>query len=305
MATLKKTVLAVFLGGIAFGQQTGNSTECLEAVSGSGCQLRWVIQASSATAKSGVSTGSATPSLLAFLDYQWRAPYAPRSPASAQTFADCFTAHLIFRTGYTQSMIATRVLPAAASGSASSTVTALLQPAFETGAASTMGWTIGRNGQGGVFAELGFGARASFDDLIPSNQIVENGGGTALVDLSANNPQTLVGLYEATAHFHVSSWNHNQPAPSSGAYANVSDLLTIEAGYQDNSGLAQLIPASPQTNTRIRFLGRVSLNPEIPNSSHTQLTLGMEFSGGLNGGPKIVQIFAGTNLNPAKIFSAH
>jgi hypothetical protein len=301
---LFKTLGVALLGGAtALAQQAGNSTECLEALASGGCQLRWELQVSSATAKSGTSSGvnsnTTTPSLLAVLDSQYRAPRGPSKAGGEQTLADCFTAHLRFESGYSQSIVATRVQSLAGSGS---TVTPLPQPAFEAGAASTVGWSIGRNGQGGIFAELGFGARAAFDDLLPANQIIQNGG-SSWIDLSGNNPQNLAGLYEATAHFSISSWNHNQPAQASGSYSNVSNLLRLEAGYQDNSGLQQLIPGSPQIETRIRFVGRLWLSPELPNSSHTKVTLGLEYSGGLNGGPKIVQIFAGTNLNPAKIFS--
>jgi hypothetical protein len=28
----------------------------------------------------------------------------------------------------------------------------------------------------------------------------------------------------------------------------------------------------------------------------------MEYSGGINGGPHVIQLFFGTNLNPAKLF---
>lgn len=291
MGFLKAAALGAFFACPVLPQQRASQTECLEALPSSGCQLRWEFQISEGNSKAGTNAGAATPNLLAVLDYQWRAPQVPAG-GKLQTLAGCFTAHLIFKTGYTQSMVATRILPAQ-TASGAPTVAPLPQPAFESGAASTFGWTMGRNGQGGVFAEFGFGARASFDDLISANQAVQNQGSASLS-----------GLYEATAHFNISSWNHNQPAGASGAYSNVSNLLAIEAGYQDNSGLAQLIPASPQINTRVRFVGRMLLSPELPNSSHTKLTLGMEFSGGINGGEKIVQIFAGTNLNPAKIFSA-
>ncbi len=299
MGFFKALPLALLLGSAAIAQQAGTSTECLEALSSGNCQLRWEFQVSSATAKSAANANTTAPNLLAILDYQYRAPQAPPITRGRQTLADCFTAHLRFESGYTQSIVATRVQPV--SGSVQ-TVTPLPQPAFEAGAASTIGWSIGRNGQGGVFAELGFGARAAFDDLLPANQVVQSGG-LPWIDLSVNNPQNLAGFYEATAHFNISSWNHNQPAQASGAYSNVSNLLSMEAGYQDNSGLQQLIPGNPQIDTRIRFVGRLSLSPELPNSSHTKVTLGIEYSGGLNGGPKIVQIFAGTNLNPAKIFS--
>jgi hypothetical protein len=79
-------------------------------------------------------------------------------------------------------------------------------------------------------------------------------------------------------------------------------LLVFEGGYQNNRGLQQLVATSPQTDTRNRYVARFYVNPEIITSNHTQLTMGIEYSGGINGGPHVVQLFFGTNLNPTKLF---
>jgi hypothetical protein len=165
-------------------------------------------------------------------------------------------------------------------------------------AGGTFGWTVGIGDTS--FAEFGLGARGSFQDLIASNQVVQSNGLT-YIDLSSNNPRNVIGLYEATARFKIASWGQKS-ATTTGSYHNTSDLLVIEAGYQNNSGLQQLIANSPQTNTRNRFVGRFYIYPPVSASTKTKLAVGMEYSGGINGGPKIVQLFIGTNLNPSKLF---
>jgi hypothetical protein len=175
------------------------------------------------------------------------------------------------------------------------------QQAFVAEGAATFGWSFGRNGSG-VFSEFGIGARGSLQDLTSQNQVIQNTGLT-YINLSSNNPQNVISLYEGTAHFKVSQWKHDK-APTKGERGeNVSNLFVIEGGFQNNSGLQQLITSSPQTNTRDRIVGRFSLTPELPGANHTTLTLGMEYSRGINGGPKIVQLFVGTNVNPAKLFA--
>ncbi len=283
-------------------------TECLEALQAGGCQLRWEFEITGVLGKSTQSNSTATPNILAILDYQWRAPHDPRirkhEPAAQPTMLDRFVTHLVLKSGYTQAATAGKLQSVGNAQLAANppTSAAVNQPAFEIEAGGTLGWTIGRDGQGGIFSELGFGARGAFQDLLPSNQVYQSGGLT-YIDLSSNNPQTVIGLYEVTAHFKLAQWNHNQPASAAGAYRNVSNLLTVEAGYQNNSGLQQLIAANPSIATRNRFVGRFYINPELPNAGHTKITIGMEYSGGLDGGPKVVQIFFGTNLNPGKLFS--
>jgi hypothetical protein len=303
--------LTLCFGIVALAQNPPSAdtrTECLEALQTGGCQLRWEFEITGVLGKSTPTNSTATPNILAILDYQWRAPQDPRfrkhDSAAQPTMLDRFATHLILKAGYTQAATAGKVqLVASPSTPCPTACTAAVnQPAFEIEAGGTLGWTIGRNGQGGIFSELGLGVRGAFQDLLPSNQVYQSGGLT-YIDLSSNNPQTVIGLYEATAHFKLAQWNHNQPASAAGAYRNVSNLLTVEAGYQNNSGLQQLIAANPSIATRNRFVGRFYLNPELPNAGHTKITIGMEYSGGLAGGPKVVQLFFGTNLNPGKLFS--
>jgi hypothetical protein len=249
--------------------------------------------------------------------------------AAKPTVSDRFAAHLYFKGGYTQVVAGHNVQQssnangtgntgnsstsqAACNGTAptasmSSTATAATpactlatpQQAFVAEAGGTLGWTMGIGGAS--FAEAGFGARGSFQDLVPGNQVVQSGGLT-YIDLSSNNPKNVIGLYEATARFRIATVGQ-RAATADGSYHNTSNLLVIEAGYQNNSGLQQLIPSSPQTNTRNRFVGRFYIYPPVSQSTQTKLALGVEYSGGINGGPKVVQLFLGTNLNPGKLFS--
>ena len=74
----------------------------------------------------------------------------------------------------------------------------------------------------------------------------------------------------------------------------------IEAGYQNNSGLMHLIPNS-SVNTRNRFVGRFYAYPEIDSKTHTKVLFGLEYNGGINGGPRDIKIFYGFNLDPSKL----
>jgi hypothetical protein len=252
------------------------------------------------------------------------------------SLTDHLATHLFFESGYTQVLTGTKLQPtnSSATPSAGNTPTssamcptassgtnsnagsnsnsgsnpstpsmctaATQQQAFVANAGASLGWAIGRNGKGGVFTDIGFAARGSFQYLIPSNQLVQGTNGLSYIDFSSVNPKDVVGIYEATAHFKVSQINHDQPASSNGNYHNVSNVLTIEAGYQNNSGL-QHLAGNPNTSTRDRFVGRFYINPEIPDANHTTATVGMEYSSGLNGGAHTVQIFIGGNLNPLKL----
>jgi hypothetical protein len=319
---------------------TGVSTnQCLESLQSSGCMLRWEVDASAVTGSTSQTNNTTTPNILFKLDYQVASPKDPkttRGPQIAslrqgtpqdiseatklakQNLADRFATHLIFKTGYTQVPVATKVQPTgtAAPGTAPTTTTscpgmasasmanctaATPQQAFVADAAVRIGWNFGRDGQG-TFSEIGFAARGSFQDIIPANQVIQSGG-LSYVDLSSANLRNSVGLYEGTFHFRLGQAGHDTPAGTNGKYHNVSDLLVIEAGYQNNSGLQQLIPSSPQTSTRNRFVGRFYAYPELPGPTHTKILVGMEYSGGIDGGPKVIQLFWGTNLNPAKLLN--
>jgi hypothetical protein len=267
---------------------------------------------------------------------------APGKQGNGNQGKSNFMAHAVFTTGYTQvpattnlqtsttsggtaSPSAAVVAPRAASSSGGSTTqqctsssssapsssasgstgtctSATQQQAFIADLKITAGWTAGQNGQG-VFSEFGFGARGSIQDLIQANQIVQNGS-IQYVDLSAANLKNTSAIYEAVGRYRLSSIGHDAPASSSGKYNhNASDLLLIEAGYQNNSAL-QGLAANPATSTRSRFVLRFSAYPEIPGTNHTKALVGFEYSGGINGGARVMQLFFGGNLNLPKLFQS-
>jgi len=224
---------------------------------------------------------------------------------------DHLVGHANFQTGYTQVVAATQVqsttssggsaasCPGGSSSSTSTCMAAIPQQAFVAELGATLGWTTGAKGQS-ILGEFGFGARGSFEYLIPANKVVQSGGLT-YIDLSSANPQNAVGFYEATGHFKLMQLGHNKTLPDASTQ-NASNLLVFEGGYQNNRGLQGLMPGNPQLDTRNRYVARFYVNPEISSTNHTQITIGMEYSGGINGGPHVVQLFFGTNLNPAKLF---
>ncbi len=257
--------LALFCVAFSAQAQTAPIT-CLESLQSTGCMLRWEIDASTVTGSSSQLNSRTTPNVLFKLDYQWAKG------------ADRFVSHLIFKTGYTQVPIASKIQPTE-SALLPAITAAVPQQAFEVEAGGTFGWTIGPS------VEFGGGVRGAFQDIIQSNQIVERGG-ASYVDLSSANLTNAAGLYEATAHFKLSSIGH--------AGGNVSNLLVMEAGYQNNSGLGPL--------ARNRLVGRFYAYPEISSTNHTKILVGLEYSAGIHGGPKIIQVFLGTSLNPVKLF---
>jgi hypothetical protein len=294
---------------------TGVATSvCLEALQAGGCELRWELDATSVTGSSGQTGNSTTPNIMVKLDYQWHPPRnRPQKAAIGQgnSRKDHIAVHADIRTGYTQVVASTKVQQTSTSatagtpttcpgGSSSSTSTcnaAVPRQAYVAEAGAKVGWSTGVNGEG-TFAELGLGARGSFEYLIPSDKIVQSGGLT-YIDLSSANPQNAVGFYEATGHFRLSQIGHNRTLATAKTQ-NVSNLLVFEAGYQNNRGLQGLSTNSP-ANTRNRYVARFYVNPELPGTNHTQLAIGVEYSGGIDGGPHVVQLFFGTNVNPAKL----
>jgi hypothetical protein len=232
------------------------------------------------------------------------------------SWTDHLEGHLEFKTGYTQAVTATKVQPASGSTgattscpggtstSSTSCTSAIPQQAYVAELSTRIGWNTGVQDQG-VFGEFGLGARGSFQYLIPTNKITQSGG-LNYIDLSSANPQNAVGFYEATGHFRLAQVGHNKTRgngdPNTG---NSSDLLVIEGGYQNNRGLQQLMASDPLLNTRNRYVARFYVRPEISSTNHTQLSMGMEYSGGINGGPHVVQLFFGTNINPAKLFGGN
>lgn len=283
---------------------------CLEALQTGGCQLRWEIDATGVTGSSNESNNSTTPNILVTLDYQWHSPKnriqkqvlrARGFTSENDSWTDHVSVHATVKSGYTQVVAANNVQLTPNSGGGSSKclsncTIAVPQQAFVAELGGRLSWASGVDGAG-TFGEFGVGAHGSFEYLVPKNQIVQNGGAT-YIDLSAANPNNVVGFYEATGHFRLGQLGHDKTLPNA-ATGNGSSLLVIEGGYQNNRALQGLIAGS---STRNRYVGRFYLNPEISSTNHTKITLGMEYSGGINGGPHVVQIFFGTNLNPAKLF---
>jgi hypothetical protein len=224
---------------------------------------------------------------------------------------DHLAAHVDFKTGYTQSIAASKIQPTASAtgtttscpgGTTTTTTTctsAIPRDAFLAELTTRFSWRTNVEDQ--FAAEFGVGARGSFQYLIPTNNVVQSGGLT-YIDLSSANPQNAVGFYEATGHFHLVQPGHNKGVANTDSTNNVSDLLVVEGGFQNNRGLSQLMASDPQTNTRNRYVARFYVRPELPSMKHTQLTMGIEYSAGINGGPHVVQLFFGTNINPASLF---
>jgi hypothetical protein len=301
---------------------------CVESVQNGVCTLRWEIESTGITGSNGQTNNRTSPNILVTLDYLFKSPAnknihtlvrnAPNTDAYLRnhpnikvsgSWTDSLIGRLNFKTGFTQIVAANKVQPAtattttcptnsASSGSSTTCTIAAPQDAFIAQVAGNLGYAWGVDGQG-TYADLGIGAKGSVEYLVSQNQIVQSNGLT-YVSLSSLNPQDVVGFYETTGHFRLGQWGHDKTM-STGTAQNTSTLLLIEGGYQNDRGLQQL--SNPQTNTRNRYVGRFYLYPEIPNAKHTRITVGMEYSGGMNGGPHVVQIFFGTSLNPSKLFS--
>jgi len=302
--------------------------QCLESV-GSTCALRFEIEASSASTSSSNTATNTTPNILVKLDYQFVSPKkttannfrrsdktkGPR-PAGNPSRLDI---HGVLKVGYSQVTTTTNLTPtttsaapapamtcpapATAAGQTPCTTAAAPQQAFIADAAAHVGWKTKQDTQG-VFATVGGSFRAAFQDIIATNQITKIND-VSYVDLSALNPRNVVGLYEGVARLSVSQFHGAATVPSGDdtvydSSENVSNFLVVEGGYQNNSGLTHLVATSPQMDTRNRFVGRLSLYPEIPGTSHTKGLVGFEYSAGFGGGPKIVQLFFGLNANALK-----
>jgi len=277
---------------------------CIEALQTGGCAVRWELDVTGVTNSGSQTSNSTTPNILTTLDLRHQFGGVTKDSGKGIRLV----MHGIFKAGYTQVSTATKLQPATgssttpsascASGTGASTIPASCmavtpQQAFIAEAGGTVVSTFFQDLKSSFFSELGIHVRGSIEDLIQS-------GGLSYVDLSSLNSKNVVGLYEGTARFRLSAKGHNKPA-SDGSSQNVSDLLLIEAGYQYNSGL-QGLAGNPLTNTRERFVGRFYLYPpELPGGTHTKAVVGLEYSGGIHGGPKVLQIFWGTNLNPSKL----
>jgi hypothetical protein len=306
---------------------------CLEALSSGECQFRVQIDTSAAIGNGSQTNTNTTPNILVTLDYLWHPPQDTKhlvpflaalnekitiqglKPADVilpkKDMFPHLAVHAHGKFGFTQTFAASSVQPTATNGgtapscpsksqSASSPNCMLAVPkaAFIGELGGKFGGATGVD-DAGFYSEFGLHGRGSFQYLIPRDQIVQNNG-ASYIDLSSVNPHNVVGFYEIVGYAQVAQ---HDKVLSTFKVENTSPLLVVEGGYQNNRGLAQLLPASPGTSTRSRYVGRFSFNYEVSKSTHSQVSFGVEYSGGINGGPHVVQLFIGGNLNPAKLFS--
>jgi hypothetical protein len=299
-------------------EKADQNSQCIESLATGGCMLLWQIDATSATGSSGQTNTNTAPNILVRLNYQWKSPkiaVPERGGAPEPDIAWRAFSKVQFDTGYTQVVASTKVQPAGGSTNATSSVcpegqssctAAVPQQAFVAELGINYGFSIFSR-QRNVMAQFAIGGRGSFQYLVPSNKVVQNGSAT-YIDLSSANSNNAVGFYEATAQFRLAQVNHPQNLKTCAGNGdcpvqNVSDLLRFEAGYQNNRALQGLSTSVGQLDTRNRYVARLYVNPEINKSTHTQLSIGMEYSGGIDGGPHVVQLFFGTNLNLPSLFS--
>ena len=302
---------------------------CLETLQSGECQFRVQVDTSAAVGNGSQTNTSTTPNIMVTLDYQWHPPQNIKKlkalearakkdellPQDQKALAEKekvprLAIHLRGRTGFSQTFAATNVQPTSTNGGANppcpsssqspssgDCMLAIPKPAFIAELGGRFGGTTAVDG-GGFYGEFGVSGRGSFQYLVPTNQIVQNNG-ASYIDLSSTNPHNAVGFYEIMGYADVAQHDHTLATLKT---ENSSPLLVIEGGYQNNRALQQLLPASPRSSTRNRYVGRFTFNYEVSKATHSQISFGMEYSGGINGGPHVVQIFIGGNLNPAKLF---
>jgi hypothetical protein len=304
-------------------------------------QLAWEVDGNASTSTGAQINAKTTPNVIFKLDYLWKTAKSSGVPvaggagvATPQGFTDHMVTHLEFRTGLTQASVADKLQPLAtgvlgssnrtptpttcpagmtgasgasgASGAMGSCMGLTTRQAFVVGAGARVGWVLNRDGYGN-FSEFGFVARGSFQALFTGDQVV-TGSGISFADLGSLNTRDAVGLYEGVARFRIAQSHDNNSlrrdaGGTAGAFKkNVEDLLVIEAGYQNNSGLAHLMPNNT-VNTRNRFVGRFYAYPEINKTTHTKVLFGVDYDGGINGGLRDIKIFYGFNLDPSKLIT--
>jgi hypothetical protein len=290
--------------GPSTGQgQASTQDECLDNSSTGKCVLRLEVDTSSATGSSSQTNNSTAPSILVKLDYLWHAPENRSSRfyhAEGKPLSDHLVGHMGLTTGYTQAVTTTKLQAAPGSTCSATCTSPVPQDAFVADSTFTVGFNPKVDGQT-TLASLGLDARGAFDYLIPTNKVVQNGNLT-YIQLTSANPYNAVGLYEATAHFQLSQIGKAQSIRNTASYPNVSNLLSVEGGYQNNRGL-QHLAANPQMDTRNRYVGRLTVSPTLGTpTKQTRITMGIEYTGGIDGGPHVVQLFFGTTLNPPKLF---
>lgn len=121
-------------------------------------------------------------------------------------------------------------------------------------------------------------------------------GGNFYSDLSSVNLRNVVGLYEMVGRFRVAQHDNGQVGAQ--FKSNSDDLLNLEIGYQNNSGLQYVVTSSPALNTRHRVVGRFVLSPEVNTQTHTRVQIGIEYNAGINDGPRDIKFIYGGALDP-------
>ena len=309
---------------ISSAVKVGDTDTCVETLQSGKCQFRIQVDTSAAVGNGSQTSTNTTPNIMATLDYQFRPPQdvegknglkalQARDPSNHTSIDNypSWAAHLRIRTGYTQTFAASNVQPTPTNGGAAPScpsnskspssgncMLAIPKPSFIAEIGGRFGGTKSLDGEG-HYGEYGVSGRGSFQYLIPTNQIVQNNG-ASYIDLSSTDPHNAVGFYEIMGYAEITQ--HGQTLSNTKKAQNSSPLLVIEGGYQNNRALQQLMPANPQSSTRDRYVGRFSFNYEVSKATHSQVSFGVEYSGGINGGPHVVQLFIGGNLNPPKLF---
>jgi hypothetical protein len=300
----------------------GGTESCVDVHGYHTCSLfRWQIDTNAATTNTTTSNTQTSPDVMVGLDYQVNSTLTDTTKGSA-VFRN-LTNHIMFKTGIGQITTADKVQPVSNGGSsnvpASSSTTApcpgtpagatatpapatgcqALTPhqAFVADIGATLGWEVGRDGQG-RFAEAGIKARGSLQVILPGDQVLQQGG-NFYSDLGSVNLRNAVGLYEMVGRFRVAQ--HDPGNAGTNYTSNPEDLLRFEIGYQNNSGMQHLVTSNPALNTRQRFVGRFVLSPEINTTTHTRIQIGIEYNAGINGGPRDIKFIYGGALDAAAL----
>jgi len=302
-----------------FSVASGTEESCVDRNGNRICSVfRWQIDTNAATTSSTTSNTRTSPDVMVGLDYQVSVVNTTQSRGFKS-----LTNHLMFKTGIGQITTADTVQPVSNGGSSnvpasSSTTTpcpgtpaattASAAPstgcqtltthqAFVADIGATLGWEIGRDGQG-RFAEGGIKARGSLQAILPGDQLLQQGG-NFYSDLGSVNLRNVVGLYEMVGRLRIAQHDNGQVGTQ--FKSNSDDLLSLEIGYQNNSGLQHLVTSNPALNTRHRLVGRFVLSPEVNAQTHTRIQIGIEYNAGINGGPRDIKFIYGGALDAAAL----
>jgi hypothetical protein len=124
-------------------------------------------------------------------------------------------------------------------------------------------------------------------------------GGNFYSDLGSVNLRNAVGLYEMVGRLRIAQHDNGQVGTQ--FKSNSDDLLGLEIGYQNNSGMQHLVTSNPAQNTRHRLVGRFVLSPEVNTKTHTRIQIGIEYNAGINGGPRDIKLIYGGALDAAAL----